>query len=1684
MLASQQGIFTLADTRRLNMDIFSIHDGFINNYAEYIQSFLNISDPEIQAYLSKKIANEKILWPDARISLNPAYAPGDSIEKLIQDGVLHPGCKSVFQTIPRLHKHQTQAARLGANGKSYVVTSGTGSGKSLTYLLPIVSHILKNEPTKRSVRAILVYPMNALVNSQENALKSFLADSPVKFSQYTGQIQGEERERIFANPPHILLTNYMMLEYMLTRTRDKVLVDPDHADINFIVFDELHTYRGRQGADVAMLIRRLRERIQNPSALFIGTSATMSSGHDPLERKAAVADFASLMFGQTFQTDQIIEESLERITNDRDPTATEMRTALQSTPPDSYSIESFASNAINIWIENFFGIRLESETWVRQEPKTLEEGVNSLSEMTGIDRGPIREALKQYFLAAARPFLGNNRRPFAFKLHQFITQGGTLYATIDGPKNRQFSVRPQLYAPGSARTRFLFPVVFCRQCGHEYYVADLDSASGQFLPANEDRYRQDESENKEIVSGYFSLTDKDDFSEDIPAEWIDERGRLRPAHRDKIPQAYTIDQLGKPSGSGFKVAFQKQPFSLCLNCGTYYNIRAMRDFTKLSKLSSEGRSTATTITALLASAEFQAQQAEGKLLSFTDSRQDASLQAGHFNDFVNVSLIRRALYSLLRKQGQVNFAGLRAGLLAEMNLPLVAFGRQNQNPTPQILRSIQSTLAELVEYAVVTDMRRGWRFVQPNLEQIGLVQFDYQGLDEVFLAPDDIPDHALWTHQEIFSILRKISEVLLDHARRSLAIDTQILSENYQDRLQNDVRQQLTERWYSICEDWKSTTAKSLMVGGESDNDARVSCGKRSLFARWLRLVAEEKIGSKPTPEEAERAIISLLEYLANKGLLSSTTSGYRVDIARIIWRQGDGKAIRDPLFRRKLNDLGLEPESAEGNVFFRNFYAESPQQIAKAYGAEHTGQINNQLRRDREKLFREGQLSALFCSPTMELGIDISDLNMVHMRNVPPTPANYTQRSGRAGRAGNPALVITYCSNGSGHDQYFFNRPNEMITGRVRPPRMDLSNEVLVKAHIHAVWLYFSSIELTDSIAGLLELGTVGYPLKQDIQKKTVLDPVAETNCRNFCGNLLKEIPEINQVSWFDDSWLDRVLAETPEEFNRAFDQWRELFRSAFEAFVESTQKMQQLALGQINANRTELMSDIRLAEMQMNELKQASGLDSDFYPYRYLASQQFLPGYNFPSQPVRMFIESDDKKSNFVSRPRLIAIYEFGPLNLIYHDGSRYEVRKLLLPTNNPADITRQAKYCTHCGHIVDGTLLQNTDLCERCESKELKVYQSLIKMPDGSARRRDRITSNEEERLRKGYEQRYAYTINSLPGGRSDEQTGRLLAEDDLLAKLDYLKSGTLWNINEKWITSETDGFYLNLTRKTWIAEGKVEEARQNGNQILDGIKPFVSYKCNMLLLRVPEAFHKQEPSFTITLQFAMKAAIQAYFQVEESELGTEIVGEGEQESILFYEAAEGGLGILRRLVQEPNEMAQVARMALDICHYDPDTLEDHRPSTDAEEGCTGACHHCLHTYYNQRYHRYLDRSVIRDYLAEAAKGAVQLSGNAGDDRNTRYRVLREKVTAAPELIKLLDSLWIGDKTLPNEALHRIHDDLPLVDFFFTPETAIFVGSREDDNTLRTDFLNVGYRVLFLPIVDDYSSIIAGHPEVFGK
>jgi ATP-dependent helicase YprA (DUF1998 family) len=158
------------------MDVFALREKLVGDYRRYAESFLTIRDERIDSHVQAKMG-EGLLWPDPPLQLNPAFEPGGFIDELADEGVLQDECRRIFRAAKSdtdpvgrsigLHKHQADAIRAASTGANYVLTTGTGSGKSLAYIVPIVDYVLRNGAGNGRIKAIVVYPMNALANSQE-----------------------------------------------------------------------------------------------------------------------------------------------------------------------------------------------------------------------------------------------------------------------------------------------------------------------------------------------------------------------------------------------------------------------------------------------------------------------------------------------------------------------------------------------------------------------------------------------------------------------------------------------------------------------------------------------------------------------------------------------------------------------------------------------------------------------------------------------------------------------------------------------------------------------------------------------------------------------------------------------------------------------------------------------------------------------------------------------------------------------------------------------------------------------------------------------------------------------------------------------------------------------------------------------------------------------------------------------------------------------------------------------------------------------------------------------------------------------------------------------------------------------------------------------------------------------------
>lgn len=397
------------------MDIFRYRDDLIGDYSAYVKGFLEVHDPEVEKFITSHL-DGGVLWPEPLVQLNPAFVQGPTIDDLVDQKRLHATCREIFrrgktvehpQGAPlRLHRHQEKAIECAQKGVNYVLTTGTGSGKSLAYLIPIIDHVLKTG-SGHGIKAIVVYPMNALANSQLGEMEKFLGpgfptdNPPVRFARYTGQENEEARDAILNNPPDVLLTNYVMLELILTRPREREHLIKAAGDLKFLVLDELHTYRGRQGADVSMLVRRLRETLKAEDVICVGTSATMGTGATFEDIRRDVADVAKRLFGSPVSEDHFIAERLRRITPDvqvDDPRIAEQLSVrvMDASYQIPSSFDAFCVDPLASWVETTFGLEKEegTEYLKRATPKTIRQAGKQLSDKLGLDEAALRRRLE------------------------------------------------------------------------------------------------------------------------------------------------------------------------------------------------------------------------------------------------------------------------------------------------------------------------------------------------------------------------------------------------------------------------------------------------------------------------------------------------------------------------------------------------------------------------------------------------------------------------------------------------------------------------------------------------------------------------------------------------------------------------------------------------------------------------------------------------------------------------------------------------------------------------------------------------------------------------------------------------------------------------------------------------------------------------------------------------------------------------------------------------------------------------------------------------------------------------------------------------------------------------------------------------------------------------------------------
>jgi very-short-patch-repair endonuclease len=465
----------------------------------------------------------------------------------------------------------------------------------------------------------------------------------------------------------------------------------------------------------------------------------------------------------------------------------------------------------------------------------------------------------------------------------------------------------------------------------------------------------------------------------------------------------------------------------------------------------------------------------------------------------------------------------------------------------------------------------------------------------------------------------------------------------------------------------------------------------------------------------------------------------------------------------------------------------------------------------------------------------------------------------------------------------------------------------------------------------------------------------------------------------------------------------------------------------------------------------------------------------------------------SEFLSRPRFLAISEFGPRARVYHEGSQYIINKVILPVGDEEPLTTRLKLCEACSYLHRVNDDHDPDVCERCGTALPAAMHHLFRLQNVATKRLERITSDEEERQRQGYE-----LVTGIRFGQHEGQALESQAEiahgDQPLARLTYGHNATLWRINKGWRRRANPaelGFVLDVERGYWAKNEKESESDPDDpmSPLTERVIPFVEDTRNCLIVEPLRALATGEMA---SLQAALKNAMQVCFQLEDGELAAEpLPSEADRRQILFYEAAEGGAGVLRQLVEDPGALAQVARTALELCHFDPETGEDLRRARLAREDCEAACYDCLMTYRNQRDHALLDRHGVLWLLEALRDGDVRLSPTSAS-RADHLAMLKRMCDSQLEE-RWLDFIEGHGLRLPSASQVLIASCGTRPDFIYADQNAAvyvdgpphdFPERQHRDREQEEALEDAGFTVVRFDLHEHWDDVVAAHRFVFGE
>ena len=1539
-------------------------------YIRYLKTIFSIDDPIYQKQFSQQLQEKRNFANGPYLDVTDTFEKGDSINQLVANNILPKSFLRFHMNPTRpLYRHQHNAITRVFGGHNIIVSTGTGSGKTESFLIPILAHLaseFENGTLSNGVRALLIYPMNALANDQIGRLRDVLADSPeITFGCYTGQTENHYdralatyqslnegtkplknelicRDQMKETPPHILITNYAMLEYLMIRPEDSVFFEETLSNKwKYIVLDEAHVYTGSTGIEVSMLMRRLNAKLQNRNIQYILTSATLG-GADSNEN---VVKFASDLCADKFTTQDVIRAvRISHITNNF-----------------PYTLDSSFYTRIAAQIENGADISEISEI-IRKEG--IEPRGNTAAEILfdAISHDAIFAKIRQltyspltvsgiaeqmnwttpeteHFIAAATFCERDGARLFDARYHMFLRATDSVFITL-APSSKLFLERKQKHCEVNGKEFAVFEIGTCTSCHAIYIVGVIDKK--HLVQASGAAEQQDLF----LLGSSVQDSDADHLLEDdgISAEeykLCPYCGFLHPAAQINPPvcghgkqNMITIIRILRHA--------EGKRLTKCAVCENSSSSNMLRMFFT-------GQEAVTSVigTALFESLpSFRVIQQKGhennqsgfgsntnkttkemirepkQFLAFSDSRQAAAFYASYMDETYRGILYKRLIVEALSASNDPQ--------------PLDMF--------------IDNLTCQFERYNVCGDDKNAlrkepWKAVLAELvDNNGNTSLYRTGLLSITLDGSDIQGNSNWklSAEEVRSICGEFILGMMTDAAISYPVQMPQLDREF-------FTHDGIESSYTLSSSAINKQQKAFIPSRKNYSNRRLDYLKRiyqkcngpvddSLIIKGLEDIWEFILRSNNYIVAKDGV------YLTNprKLVLSSCKELYRCNVCHRVTINNVKNVC--PTYRCNGELVRINPdEFFAGNHYYELY---KTMDIRPLRIVEHTAQLDKNTAYEYQKQFQRKEIDVLSCSTTFEMGVDVGSLETVFMRNMPPAPSNYAQRAGRAGRSlHSAAFALTFC-NKSNHDFTFFAYPARMIRGDIQPPSFNEENEKIAIRHLYAATLgyFWKQYPQYFSNAKAMSESTEG-----DSDGVTALSLYLDKKPEDLKEYLHRFLPQSlsRQFGITSFEWIDSLLNKSPESMG--------VLQLAIEGYHQEVKTLKEELVRRQKAMLGNSYIIQRIQTFQREPI------------ISFLSRKGVLPQYGFPVDTVELSVS--DKKINHplglqLQRDLSMAISEYAPGSQVVANGQLITSRYIKRP---PSLLWKMYDYrtCTNCNstelctHVSDSHTDEDMGCCACCKTP-FKSRPDTFLIPEfGFEADSDAIRKPGLMRPQRTYNREISYVGNSL----SPFQTIHIAKAE---VSIRYSQKDEMVVINNShFFVCESCG-YAQLDPKNYAYFKTEEHKRSNG------------YKCSTKRLQryslgyrfqtdvVQIRFHSPcllatQYDVAYSVMTAILHGMCISMNIDERDISAclqyfydDTLGHGCYAMVMF-DNTPGGSGYVRGL-NGPDTLIRVLRETLSLVEH----------CTCGGEQGDSSCYSCLRNYYNQSKHDLMKRSHVIDFL----------------------------------------------------------------------------------------------------------------------